>query len=285
MVQRGATGGAREESVLLQKLLESRIVIPPKPEILLELERLIDLPTNNLTAIGNLLSRDVGLAAAIFRLVNSAFYRQATEITSIQKAIAILGLSQISNLVKGLALRKSVGGKEPIYERFWERSEEIALLSAIIAGKQVSVCNISAEQAYMAGLFHECGVPILMQRFPEYCQASGIEDGKIWVDFRAEDQRFDTDHTVVGYLVARHWGLPDFICQAVRYHHERLSVDYAALTMVSILQMARHLYLGLHHMEDADWPGITDLVLQEIGVSEEGAQEFMEDVLDHFNQH
>jgi HD-like signal output (HDOD) protein len=274
---------AKNEQALLDKVLGSQINIPPQPAILLEIDKLINKPNNQLTAIGNLINKDVGLSAAIFKLVNSSFYQSSTEITSIQKAITILGLTQVSNLIKGLSLRKAIGGQEVAYEKFWERSDEIATLSAIIAKKQISACNIAVDQAYMAGLFHECGVPILMQRFPEYCQTFRLNQGSNWPDFNDEDKRFNTDHTVVGFMVTKHWNLPEFICQAVRFHHDHLNVDHAALTLVSILQMARHLHKKLHRInDDPEWRQIGGQVLEEIGVGKEGSVEFMEDVLESF---
>lgn len=278
------TSETSNEQALLDKLLASQISIPPQPAILLEIDKLINKPNNQLTAIGNLINKDVGLSAAIFKLVNSSFYKSATPITSIQKAITVLGLTQVSNLIKGLALRKALGGQEVAYEKFWERSDEIATLSAIIAKKQISACNIAVDQAYMTGLFHECGVPILMQRFPEYCQSFRLNQGSHWPDFNEEDQRFHTDHTIVGFMVTKHWNLPEFICQAVRFHHERLNVDHAALTLVSILQMARHLHKKIHRQRDDEWPDIREQVLDEIGVGKEGSIEFMEDVIEIFTQ-
>jgi HD-like signal output (HDOD) protein len=272
-----------DEKALLDHVLASQISIPPQPGILLEIDKLINKPNNQITAIGNLINKDVGLTAAIFKLVNSSFYKSSTPITSIPKAITVLGLNQVSNLIKGLLLRKSIGGNEVAYEKFWERSNDIALLCAIIAKKQISACNIAVEQAYMAGLFHECGVPILMQRFPEYCQAFRLNHGSHWPDFHDEDIRYDTDHTVVGYLVTRHWNLPEFICQAVRFHHDRLNVEHAALTLVSILQMARHLHKKMNRIKDPEWQEIGGPIMDEIGVDREGAAEFMEDVLEKFN--
>lgn len=271
-----------DEQTLLDKVLDSQIKIPPQPAILLEIDRLINSPNNQLTAIGKLVTKDVGLTAAIFKLVNSSFYKSPAPITSIQKAITILGLSQVSNLIKGLSLRGAIGGNELAYEKFWERSDEIATLCAIIASKQLSACNIPVDQAYMAGLFHECGVPILMQRFPKYCQTFRLNQGSHWPDFREEDKHFQTDHTVVGFMVTKHWNLPEFICQAVRFHHDLLHVDHAALTLVSILQMARHLHKKLHHIKDMEWSKISEQVLEEIGVGREGSVEFMEDVLESF---
>jgi HD-like signal output (HDOD) protein len=275
---------APNEQALLDKLLASQIIIPPQPEILLAIDKLLNKPNDQLTAIGTLINKDVGLSAAIFKLVNSSFYKTSTPITSIQKAITVLGLTQVTNLIKGLSLRKALGGQEIAYEKFWERSDEIATLCAIIAKKQISACNIAVDQAYMAGLFHECGVPILMQRFPEYCQSFRLNHGSNWPDFKEEDARFNTDHCVVGFMVTKHWNLPEFICQAVRYHHELLSVDHAALTLVSILQMARHLHKKINRLPDDEWADNGPQILEEIGVGKEkdGATEFMEDVIEAF---
>ena len=169
------------------------------------------------------------------------------------------------------------------YEKFWDRSEEVARLCAIIAGEQMLTCNVAVDQAYMAGLFHECGVPILMQHIPEYCEAFRLNQGDGWPDFREEDRRFRTDYAVVGFLVSRHWHLPELVCQAVRFHRDRLSVDHAALTLVSILQMARHLHGLIHRTPDAEWSDVRDAVLEEIGVSKEGAAEFMEEAMEIFS--
>ena len=42
-----------------------------------------------------------------------------------------------------------------------------------------------------------------------------------WIELAEEDKKFNADHCVVGYIVARHWNLPDFIADAIRgYHHD-----------------------------------------------------------------
>lgn len=266
----------------LDKVIDSQIVIPPQPAILLEINKLLNKSGSHLTAIGNLINKDVGLTAAIFKLVNSSFYKSPMTISDIQKAITVLGLTQVESLIKAMSLRKAINGQELAYDKFWSRAEDIATISAIIARKQISVCNIAVDQAYMAGLFHDCGVPILMQRFPEYCRLFRLNKDGVWPDLHAEDKNFNTDHAVVGFMVTKHWALPDYICQAVRFHHDRLSVDYVALTLVSILQMAQHLQTKVHHLVDNKWPLIEDQVLEEIGISKEGSSEFMEDVLEIF---
>lgn len=273
-----------DDDNLLTKILDSKIHIPAQPGILLEIDKLIGNPNNSLTDIGNLITRDVALSAAIFKLIRSPLYRLPAQNISLSKAISIIGLNQVTNLIKGLALRKAIGGQELAYEKFWERSNEIATLSAIIAEKQIAACNIAVDQAYMAGLFHECGIPILMQRFPDYCREFRLNEGLNWPDHEQEDQRFHTDHAVTGYLVAKHWNLPQFICDAIRFHHDLLHVDHAARTLVSILQTARHLQAQIHRLHDDAWPAIRKQVLEEICVGEKDAKEFFEEVLDNFAQ-
>jgi Predicted signal transduction protein len=273
-----------EDQKQFDDLIQGGIQIPPQPAILLEVEKLLNSPRNNANALAKLIGQDPGLCAVVFRVVNSPFYGLSKPIDNISKALVVLGINQLVNLIKGIALRHAIGGKDAVYEKFWERSGDIAALSSVIAGKVISACNISPDQAYMAGLFHECGVPILMQRFPDYCKAFRLGEGRNWPDFREEDRRFNTDHTVVGYLVARHWNLPDFACQAIRYHHDRLHVGHTALTLVSILQMARHLYHKMVGLPETQWHEMQAQALEELGLGEEGLTEFEEDVVDTFRQ-
>jgi len=264
----------------LKKLLDSGIALPAQPKIMLEMERMIHKPKVNLGAIAKLVSKDPALTAIIFKIIGSPIYGLRKPIDSVEKAISVIGLSQMSNIVKSAALRQSIGGAESFYEWFWERSGDIAQLCSIIAYKQRSVCNIFPDQAQLAGLFHDCGVPLLMQRFPSYCQSFRIEHGRKWPNVVLEDHELNTDHAVVGYLIARNWNLPDFICQAVRFHHEILHTEHKATTMVAILQMARHIYNVYHNTDDTEWETSHQQALEEIGVGQKGLKEFEEDVYD-----
>jgi HD-like signal output (HDOD) protein len=272
-----------EEQKQFDELLKNGIHIPPRPSILAEIETLLNSDDDDTNAIANLIRQDTGLCAVVFKTVNSPFYGLSRPIDNIGKALVVLGINQVMNIVKSVALRQAIGGQEAAYLKFWERSGDIAALSSIIAGR-ASACNISPDQAYMAGLFHECGVPILMQRFPGYCKAFRLGEGHNWPDFREEDRCLSTDHTVVGYLVARHWNLPDFVCQAVRYHHDRLHMGHTAITLVSILQMARHLYHKISGLQETQWYEMRDQALEELGLGLDGLTEFEEEVVDIFRQ-
>lgn len=267
----------------IQSLLTNGIKLPAQPKVLLEIEALTSQPRINNKAVASLISSDVGLSAAVFKIANSPAMGLRRRVDSIESAITVLGLKQVVNLLKCTALRKAIGDGAAVYEKFWERSGDIAKLAALIAQRRVSVCNIFPDQAYLAGLFCECGVPLLMQRFPEYGQSFRLAGAGGWPDMGEEDQRFHTDHCMAGYLVSRTWHLPEFISLSIRYHHDIANVNLDHRAMVAMLQMATHLYnLRYEFPDDKEWGVSRAAVLMELGLDEEGLREFEEEILDAF---
>ena len=91
----------------------------------------------------------------------------------------------------------------------------------------------------------------------------GLDVPGHWTDLAEEDnKRFNADHCVIGYLVARHWHLPDFICNAIRHHHDlrQMGINHAARTMVAILLLASRLYDIDRRMENDEWPDVAAAV-------------------------
>lgn len=266
----------------LNELLSQGIKIPPQPAILNEIEKKLGNVRVKIGDVAGLVAKDPGLAAMIFKIISSPVYGVRNPSESLEKAISVIGLKQMANIIKCAGLRVTLGGDASYYEWFWEYSTNIAQLASVIAWKLRTVCNIFPDQAYMAGLFHECGVPILMQRFPDYGQAIRLSVNKEWPDLTQEDAQFKTDHCVTGFLLARHWHLPDFICQAVRFHHDILHTEHKATTMVAILQMTLHIHNVYAGNQEPDWENNRPRVLEELGLDLKGLKEFEEEVYDTF---
>lgn len=264
----------------IQKLAQSDIAIPPQPKTLHEIEGALKKGSVSTSKIADILSQDAALTAAVFRVANSAAYGLKRKLDSISQAIALLGLNQVVHIVKAICLRKELGGSDPAFEKFWERTNDIAGLSTIVARKQYSTCSVNPDEAYLAGLFHDCGIAILMRRFPDYFKGFRSSRGKDWPSPKLEDHQISTDHAVVGYMVARHWMLPGHICNAIRYHHDPLTDDRQVIALVSILQMAIHIYNRFNDMDDSEWHSLKPNVLAEIGIHEDGAEEFEEEAMD-----
>jgi HD-like signal output (HDOD) protein len=276
---------ALDEKEALEDLVSKGIKIPPQPKVLLELQEVLRKDDYDARHLAKIISQDPGIVAMLFKVMRSPVFVRGRKVESLDQVLMTIGVKQTFNLVQAMALASSVSDNtRKAFDIFWTRSQEIAQLAAIIAEETVSVCNVFPDQAYMAGIFHECGVPVLMLRFPQYCKALSLENACCWPNLAEEDARFNLDHTTVGYLVARHWKLPDFVCCAIRYHHEMPSGEMGATqTLVAILQLAIHYYHRLMRVDDPLWPRIHDAVLTELGMKVDGDSEFFDHVSERFN--
>lgn len=260
----------------IQKILHG-ISIPPQPQIMVDLQMEQFNPDCSIQAIAKLISQDVGLAGSILKTVNSPFYGLSNKITSIQQAVNLLGVNSVVNLVNALSIRGELSDSQIVaLGRFWDSAMEIALAATHIA-KQIGYG--SPDEAYTLGLFHNCGVPLLMMRFdnyPDIIARAYAQTEKRIIDI--ENEEIKTNHAVVGYYVAKSWNLPHYLCHAIHDHHninkvfEDDSSDPQKKTLLAILKMAENTCGNFrtqgNQSEDFEWQRIQDSILFYTGLSQ-----------------
>ncbi len=260
----------------IQHILQG-IAIPPQPQVMVDLQMEQCSPSCNADTIAALISQDVGLSGAILKTVNSPFLKLANKVTSIAQAVSLLGINSVVNLVNAQSIKGALSDEEIIaLGSFWDTAMETAMTAAVIA-KQLKYQ--SPDEAYILGLFHNCGIPLLSSRFDNYAQVlqeSYNRDTASVTD--TENKLIQTNHAVVGYYVAKSWNLPPHICRAIHDHHHVTSQllddpsTSRSKTLLAILKMAEHisgLYKTIGHSEhDYEWEKIKEAVLLYTGLSD-----------------
>jgi HD-like signal output (HDOD) protein len=270
---------SEKEAGKVKLLLERGVKIPPQPRILQELYKLLQQKVLDVRILSRVINQDPALTAMLFKVVGSPVYKQHQPFETVAEILQAVGVRQTVNLVQAVALAGlgDVKKNPQVYEAFWARSQAVAQLAMLIADDRIAVCNIFPDQAYLAGVFHDCGVLLLMQRFPAYCAEMRLGEPGRWGDLAEEDRKFHADHCVVGYLVARHWHLPDFICDAIRYHHDMRELGmHAARSMVAIIQLAIEIYYREQRAPNPEWERVKGEVLPELGLGEDTLPEFVD---------
>lgn len=278
---------AAPDAAMVKRLLEQGMMIPAQPRVLGELRKRLSNEDFDIRSLTRLINSDPGIVAMLFKACNNAAYRQHGELRSVERILQTIGIQQVYNLVQAIAVASLQDNKQnrEAYEAFWVRSQAIGQLCMLVAESRVSVCGIPPDQAYLAGMFHDCGVPLLMRRFPTYCAEMQLSEPGRWIELSEEDKKFSADHCVVGYLIAKHWGLPDFICDAIHNHHEIGRIGgQESRSMVAILQMAMHLYYGDQSIPDYEWDNVCEDVLIELGLHDDSLHEFMDIILEQFHE-
>jgi len=208
----------------------------------------------------------------------------------VQQAVNLLGISGVINLVNALSIRGELSDETIIaMSRFWDTSMECAMVSATIA-KQIGYP--APDESYTLGLFHNCGVALLMQRFDNYSEIAELsysQPNSRITDI--ENEHLTTNHSVVGYYVGKSWKLPPYLCEAIAEHHKVDSVfkedntqNSQKKTLLAILKMAEHIcqtYIILGRQKtDHEWENVGDHVLEYVGLSQHDFQQMEENFRD-----
>ena len=254
------------------------IKIPPQPQILVDLQMEQFMPDPDLGRISKLISQDVGLAGTVLKVVNSPFYGLKNRITSIAQAVSLIGLNSVVNIINGLSIKSQMSDETIVnMNRFWDTANDISQVATAIA-KQVGYPN--PDMAYLLGLFHNCGIPLLMARFDNYLQV--MEESYAHPELRVvdvENQHLNTNHAVIGYYTAKSWNLPKLLCDVIAEHHSASRFfatnnykDSEGKTLLAILKLAEHIcgnyrILG-RQSEDLEWQNIGSEVLTYLGLGE-----------------
>ena len=275
-----------EEGRKFRRLMERGVKIPPQPRVLEELRQCIRRKEQDVRVLARVINQDPGATAMLFKVVTNAAYAQHQPFDSVEQILHAVGIRQTVNLMQAIVLAGlvKVDKNQAAYEAFWARSQAVAQIAMLIADDRVAVCNIFPDQAYLAGIFHDCGVMLLLQRFPAYCAEMHLGEPGRWVDLDEEDRKYSADHSVVGYIVSRYWRLPEFICDAIRLHHHITEMgDHEARSMIAILQLAIEIYYRDQHVPNPEWARIKDEVMPELGLGDDTLPEFVDIVIERFH--
>ncbi|WP_162250575.1 MULTISPECIES: HDOD domain-containing protein [unclassified Pseudomonas] len=254
--------------------------MPAQPQIMVDLQMEQYMPDPDLEVIAKLISQDPGLSGSLLKIVNSPYYGLSNKIASIQRAVNLLGSRSIINLINAQSIKGEMNDDTIVtLNRFWDTAQDVAMTCLTLA-KRIGIQN--GDEAYALGLFHDCGVPLMLQRFPDYMGVLEQAYASAGAECRVvdtENREFNTNHAVVGYYTAKSWRLPEHVSTAIANHHNALAIfsdessrNSSLKNLLAILKMAEHIcasyrVLG-NQTEDHEWDSIAALVLDYVGLSD-----------------
>lgn len=254
--------------------LVREIGIPPCPAILTKLLREMRKDEPDYNTASKLISTDVGLSAAMLKTVNSSFFGLQSKATSVNQALQLLGLRNTVEIVTGLLLRQAFPvGDNDAMENFWESSSGIAEITARIA-KPLGIRN--RDEAYTFALFRDCGVPLMIGKFPGYSKFMKLDDLHTGHAVTGDEiVEFGIDHASLGARLAQSWELPEETCTAILSHHDYARLQGGTLgkgvcSLVAVSLAAEWLYMRENVGPDCpEWSRGKEFALGVLGISEE----------------
>ena len=191
------------------------------PNIATEILEMIRKSNSNMREIARVIEKDVSVTTKILKVSNSPLWGFAGRIDNVNRALVILGLKQVTNIVVAVSLYSAFTKLKPNpyfnREKFWLHSAATGQISRTLSKKLK--LNFHGED-FVAALIHDIGKFILDQFLSEqfkYTLEYAQNSGKKIVD--AEKEVLGCDHAEIGAWLLQRWNFPEAISTAVLFHH------------------------------------------------------------------
>ena len=229
---------SQQSRSFLQALLQKPPSLPFEPALLPMLFTATKEDSMSSTSdLAALIDHSQNLATRVLSVANSASYGLEFKVSTLQRAISILGIREIrllavmvgmAYLIKNTKLPDSFN-----VTALWKHQLNVAVVAKVLAaelGGASGVCGPSAreedrlsaipDEAYVAGLLHDIGKVFFAASRPDLWEEVEIKRKESSLPyFEVENAYWGMDHALIGVAVLHHWKLPLLLTEPINWHH------------------------------------------------------------------
>jgi len=215
------------------------------PALPISVSKILEITRNtNVDAkeLNNIITLDPVLTGKVLKLINSAYYSLPNQITSIVRAIVMLGVNTVKNLVLSTAVLSNVNNKNNFKAldapSFWRHSICVGVIAKYFASKK-NVDSKFIEEYFVAGLLHDIGkIPFNAVIPDEYIKCITYATQNKKPLHEVESQFFGINHCELGHRIAELWKLNKNIDLTILYHHNIENIPEEYKKFVSMISLA-----------------------------------------------
>ena len=199
---------------ILRRLESKTLDIPRLPQVA---SRILALSGNSNTSIDDIvgaISTDPVLATRVLTIANSAAYAGGDRIDGLKPALMRLGSKIVMDTVFAESIRLKIFSARA-YREILEQSWKLSLGTAIACEALSKATGLERESAFLLGLLHDTGKPVLVNAVAEYeGKNKGLSLGSEMVEIFLSQL-----HEEIGAHVLREWGMTPSVVDAAAGHH------------------------------------------------------------------
>jgi HD-like signal output (HDOD) protein len=204
-------------------------------------------PAASMTNVAHIIEKDIAMSAKVLQLVNSGFFGLAQKITSLQNAVAFLGMDTIQNLALASDTFRVFVPDPRIPKNFCEAMQQSARRVALIA-RTLPLDKTEREITVMAAVLHDVGKLVLASKMPdEFCAVTSLMKERGCGQVEAEEQILGISHAEIGAYLLGLWGLNSQVVEAIAHHHHPTRISHSGLDSSAALYVAN---LLAHELDD-----------------------------------
>jgi len=258
------------------------------PEVSIRVSQMTETGQCTAAELGRVISQDASLSARLLRIANSPVYGMSTRIDTISRAVTLLGLQEIRDLVISTTATRAFDGIPTdlvSVEDFWHHSLYCGLLAQEL-GEESDASR--SESLFLAGLLHDIGQLVMFYKLPQHMHSALLRtlqaDDPLPM-YLAERHVIGFDHAQVGDALADVWKLPTNLRECIAYHHEPERAQTYPI-QVALVHVANAI-ASLPYIEESevdDWSGIDKTAWQRTGLTREKVLKACERATEHLQE-
>ncbi|MGI4717498.1 MAG: HDOD domain-containing protein [Janthinobacterium lividum] len=184
-------------------------LVPRVPELVAQLLGALSDENISTAALSAEVGRDLVLVAEVIREANSAYYRPAKPIETLEGAVTMLGLNGLRMLLARIAIRPLVkvkvqGVARQVAPAVWRHSERCAFAASVMAPG----LSAGVFESYLAGLMQNVGLQVAFQVADRVCAGKVPGAGSFGLALFAASRELSA-------VIARHWEFPAEVVEAI----------------------------------------------------------------------
>jgi len=229
-----------------QEIIDYVEAMPAFPKSVNKVIHLTSDMDSSVKEIVTVIESDPVMTVKILKVINSAFYNLQTKVSSIQRALVIIGINTIKNLAISVAI---IGILKPYRTKYFdtdlflEHSLATAFICKSLAERQ-GVSSMHSSDYFIAGLLHDFGKIVFAERFSELFNLALEKSYQTETDLNIlEKEYLGMSHAQVGYMLAIKWELPVDLAKAIEGHHQ-LPTDLLGHCLFAANQIAKQSKIG-----------------------------------------
>ncbi len=198
--------------------------MPPLPLTVSKVLEVTKSPKIDAKQLNDVVSLDPVLTGKVLKLVNSAYYSMSNQVTSLVRAIIMLGINTVKNLVLSTAVISTVKRSENFnaleIDSFWKHSIGVGVIAKKFA-QSIKIDPKKLEEYFVAGLLHDIGkIPLNAEIPDEYVRTiNTARQNKKQFD-EVETELLGINHNDIGLRISELWKLNKSLQYTIQYHHK-----------------------------------------------------------------
>lgn len=239
-------------------------------------------PETSANDLNRVISLDPVLTGRVLKLINSAYYSLPGQVTSLTRAIIMLGQNTVKNLVLSTAVLGIIGKDRHVslpMGQFWSHCLATGIMAKNIASLE-GVQSGNQEEYFVGGLLHDLGkLPISKCFKKEYRQVMELAYLQPCSLLRAEEMVLGFTHQDSGRMLAEKWGFYPGMAYCLSNHHDLCFEEEESAPVLLRSVAAANLFSNIFEIGSAgdDCLEVVDVqnILAHSGVSWKSLSEFV----------